>query len=977
MATPETGRLLKNCIRGNAPHPEATGASVAILPTTSLLNRLYSSVTKIGPNSNLEIEINNTQKELTILGANVCSISGKSQVSYDRRKKLSEIILSLQPEIIILVETNLEDEWNPFPNLYDSFRTNDNKAGGILILTKKGLNSFKLCTWENHGLMVNCISASLFIIGMYTPYRKTLNASKEILDAWTKKGRWLVFADNESWILEESERGKFKFIPDWSRQRNGKTYITDGFYGNIEIRGEGLELISDHRILQCKTSYCTKLRLQEKATWSRNRIIYWATEQTKFRSELLQFWPQTPLINLIKKWIKPKNVSRVIWMTHGRSNLNNIPYKQWRNAQRIKLSKKIDSFVGKNSLESLANSMRKLLKLAKPPPFPIGVTTEDGEVITGEEATKIYACFYRKLYKKETRSNTLCESIHNNFIEIDADQVRRRLSQGKAMALDMCPDELVQDDQTFAKLLYWAKAIINGLPIPKLYKTGRLLLLSKTKSRTPKVEETRPITILSIVLKCLEAIWAIRYEHLIWSSIGHWQVGFRKGHSTQEQISKLKLWLMNHRNSGIVIFVDVRKAFDTIERSQIFEALEEAGVDQEGIKFYSNLVDDLTLSFNNEQIAYERGVPQGSLLSPMLFNLVYEKILKEAHERRWEIFAYADDLAICVTAQRQYLEVVNWLGTWKRKAFLEIKKEKTKEIRLGRQKNKQHAFEVVSCFKYLGVMIYDGSWTKLAKKRCREIITTNLVLRAPWMNYGATRLATFWWLIASVLYQLVSEVVIGNLDAAYIENACLKAIRKAIKTPNFVPTELLKEFYQLKIASTLERMSDKIRMNLNIQGCVRPKEHNRAAHIWIQALKISRISPSQLTTWARTSIWRKGRLLLCKICKEPLTVLHAAEHIETSDMTKRFIQGLAKNGINLTIADLSLKAESIKTIIEEGKKLLDKVSDLELKSDDDELKDLGWTIAELDELLDEDQKKLNNCQRPALRSQKCQGLLID
>eukprot|EP01022_Parablepharisma_sp_SALTPOND_P012261 TRINITY_DN1570_c0_g1_i1.p2 TRINITY_DN1570_c0_g1~~TRINITY_DN1570_c0_g1_i1.p2 ORF type:complete len:412 (-),score=21.53 TRINITY_DN1570_c0_g1_i1:190-1425(-) len=376
-----------------------------------------------------------------------------------------------------------------------------------------------------------------------------------------------------------------------------------------------------------------------------------------------------------------------------------------------------------------------------------------------------------------------------------------------------------------------------------------------------------------------------------------------------ELISKLKLWLINHKNSGVVIFVDVRKAFDTVERSQIFKALEEAGLDYEGIRLYADLVNGLTLNFNNELIPYDRGVPQGSLISPMLFNLIYERLLKEAHGKGWELFAYADDLAICVTTQRQYLEVINWLETWKKKVFLEIKSDKTKEMRLGRLKKKRHVFEVVSSFKYLGVTLYDGSWKKLAKKRCREFIATNLVLRASWMNYGSSRLAIFWWLISGVLYQLVSEVVIGNLDSAYIEKICLKAIRKVTKTPNYVPTKLFNEFYQLNIASTLERMSEKIRMNIGISGCIRPKKFSRPAHVWIQALKTIRISPSQLTAWTRASIWRNGKLLKCRICQKALNILHAAEHFEISEITKLFIQGLIEKGINSTIANYRLIIE--------------------------------------------------------------------
>eukprot|EP01022_Parablepharisma_sp_SALTPOND_P013143 TRINITY_DN1733_c0_g1_i8.p1 TRINITY_DN1733_c0_g1~~TRINITY_DN1733_c0_g1_i8.p1 ORF type:complete len:935 (-),score=38.42 TRINITY_DN1733_c0_g1_i8:21-2825(-) len=896
------------------------------------------------------MNVSDALNQLTIWGANVCSLSGNSQASYERRIRLQLLINSVHPDVVVLVETNLENDWNPLPNLYDSFRTCNNKAGGVLILAKKELNPFQLNTWENHGLMVNCIPAKLSIIGMYTPYYKTLNASKKILDSWTKKGRWLVFADNERWISEEAKRGQYQFIPDWSRLRNGKYYVTDGFYGNVQIHGEGLGIISDHRILQCKTSLSVKLRIQQKGTWSRSRIIFWAINQSKFRNELLQYWPEICMIKLIKKWIKPKDLNRFIWASNMSSTPADLLYKQWKTKQRSKLFKKIDLLVETTNLEGLAKSMRRLLKLTKSSPFPKGVTTNNGDIILGEEANKMYADFYRELYTAKTSLSPVGLEQNKGCIKIDAENVKKRLSQGKAMSLDMCPDELLQDPCIFANLIEWCKKVANGSSIPTLYKTGRLLLLSKINSITPKVFETRPIIILSIVFKCLEAIWAIKYEDLIWSNIGKWQVGFRKEHSTQELISKLKLWLIKHRSSGIVIFVDVRKAFDSIERSQVIETLKELYMDEDGIRMYKNLVSNLKVYYNDELIAYDRGVPQGSLLSPMLFNLVYDKLLKEAHRKGWKIFAFADDLAICLTSQKQYLEAITWLKTWKSKVYLSINDDKTKEMRLGRLKGKYHEFEVVSSYKYLGVIVHDGAWKKLSKKRCREIITTNLQLKVPWMNYGASRLAIFWWLIAGILYHLVSEVVIGNLDTPYIEKYCLKAIRKATKCPNFVSNKLLKEFYQLDIASTLERMTEKIRMNIKIQGCVRPKIYNKSSHIWIQATKISRLSPSQVATWIRNSVWRKGRLLKCKLCGENLTTLHVSKHCEVLEATKLFLEGLRENGINLTISKLNLTVDKLKMIIEEGKKLLDLISEFEVKTNDEDRRYSDWTACELNEI---------------------------
>ena len=145
-----------------------------------------------------------------------------------------------------------------------------------------------------------------------------------------------------------------------------------------------------------------KLQIQNKSTWSRQRILLWATKLSRFRNDLLQNWPQTPLINLIKKWIRPKDVNRYLWVNSLSDDLDKISFKQWKDMQRKKLAKTVDSLVENNCLEALAKMMKKLLKLVKSPPFPTGVTTEDGTIVTGEESDKVYAEYYRDLFKAKT-----------------------------------------------------------------------------------------------------------------------------------------------------------------------------------------------------------------------------------------------------------------------------------------------------------------------------------------------------------------------------------------------------------------------------------------------------------------------------------------------------------------------------------------------------------------------------------------------
>jgi len=57
-----------------------------------------------------------------------------------------------------------------------------------------------------------------------------------------------------------------------------------------------------------------------------------------------------------------------------------------------------------------------------------------------------------------------------------------------------------------------------------------------------------------------------------------------------------------------------------------------AGVDDNGLRVLHGLLDETDLIFKKQKINYEKGVLQGSVLSPVLFNVVYEIILKEAKD---------------------------------------------------------------------------------------------------------------------------------------------------------------------------------------------------------------------------------------------------------------------------------------------------------------------------------------------------------
>ncbi|CAD6225560.1 GSCOCG00011830001-RA-CDS, partial [Cotesia congregata] len=212
---------------------------------------------------------------------------------------------------------------------------------------------------------------------------------------------------------------------------------------------------------------------------------------------------------------------------------------------------------------------------------------------------------------------------------------------------------------------------------PRKWKQQRLVLLPKGKKPPDQPSSYRPLCMIDTAAKILERIIHRRIEAVVDPLLADNQYGFRKGRSTLDAISLVvntarnaiagTRWKGGAKKYCLVATSDIRNAFNSANWDCIMHALQEKDI---GSRDY-----DIT------------GAPQGSVLGPLLWNIMYDGLLRLTLPRSIKLVAYADDVAVVIVAK--HLEEIN-----SRKALETIK------LKVGEQEITSQPY-----IRYLGVML--------------------------------------------------------------------------------------------------------------------------------------------------------------------------------------------------------------------------------------------------------------------------------
>ena len=137
--------------------------------------------------------------------------------------------------------------------------------------------------------------------------------------------------------------------------------------------------------------------------------------------------------------------------------------------------------------------------------------------------------------------------------------------------------------------------------------------------------------------KVLFTLLGTRIEPLAERYLWDQQFGFRASRGTNQAILSLRLMQQMASDVGgplCSVYLDIRKAFDSLPRGLILQALEVIGVPSVLVDFYAQVHENVECKLDGRNsFVMKRGVRQGSREGPVLFNLAYQLILNQAFRR--------------------------------------------------------------------------------------------------------------------------------------------------------------------------------------------------------------------------------------------------------------------------------------------------------------------------------------------------------
>ena len=372
---------------------------------------------------------------------------------------------------------------------------------------------------------------------------------------------------------------------------------------------------------------------------------------------------------------------------------------------------------------------------------------------TKEDRIKNWFSHFKKLLGKPAVDEQETEDLDAVFDNLGIDDknftieelkaAKKSLREGKQCGPDNIPPEVPKQCDLDDIILKFANNLIENQSKPKQWSEIDMIPIPKSGDLS-NTQNYRGISLTSVIAKIVNKMILNRLQEKLDGKLRPNQNGFRPGRSTTSHILALRRVIegvKSHNRKAIILYVDFRKAFDSIHRGKMFKILKAYGIPPRLlnaiITMYKNTKARI-VSPDGETEFFEilTGVLQGDTLAPYLFAIVLDYVMRQVYDgreaelgfclhrqrsRRYPAITvtdldFADDLALVTEEIHQAQEILHQLEIKAKNVGLICNADKT-ELQAFNQDQQVNIrtlegepIKVVPNFKYL------GAWTESTQK---------------------------------------------------------------------------------------------------------------------------------------------------------------------------------------------------------------------------------------------------------------------
>ena len=351
---------------------------------------------------------------------------------------------------------------------------------------------------------------------------------------------------------------------------------------------------------------------------------------------------------------------------------------------------------------------------------PLEDVENNTTVTDTKDRVEVLARAYAKTHSSVNADVNVQDELQREMNDIPEDQRKGRLltlwevrTAIDRMKRGKCSDFLgisaehlkLLNDNSLKLSLPWLGRVVEKAVIPTHWKTAHTTPLAKPKKDLSKTPAWRPVSVTAVCSRLCESIMAERIlQHLANSGLdirhmlAESQYGFRRGLSPAVMLAGLSMFVEDgiadktsfylpngatrqHANASLLVGVDGVDAFCRANGAIAVKCLKDAGLHAEAF-WIANFLTGRSLRVKEDDelsdaVLLESGVPQGTILGPLLWSLVINGLLKKLELKCDEdqakkvissVITYADDInfvvksydhAACITKANELLQIIH------------------------------------------------------------------------------------------------------------------------------------------------------------------------------------------------------------------------------------------------------------------------------------------------------------------------------